>query len=316
MDGGVFPETLLLTSKGYEPIGSLQDQEVSIWNGYDFEQTIVRKVASDTPLLHLKTKNTLELLCSEDFSFWWGKSTAPETVLVKDLEPGMRTLPIPNCPIIEGGSEEFPLSYSHGYYSGSERYWRDRLKVSRASIRGVRHGVLPYLELDLEKTTTTSLFYPSQLPPNFEVPLDPKYSVDTKLDWLAGLFDAGLMKRKIAPLKIWLLHSDSVDFLYRVKLLLQTLGIDSRHVPNKDHRFQHYTLMITHKAIEVLIDLGIPALIRDLRREPRHKNSHTKKINSPEVLSVEDAYRTSDIYNFESTTKQSAILNGLYTKSN
>lgn len=316
MGGGVFPETLLLTSKGYEPIGSLKDQEVSIWNGYDFEQTVVRKVDSDIPLLHLKTKNTLELLCSDNFSFWVKESRRTQVVLAKNLEPGMKILFAPNCPIAEGGNEEFPFSYSHGYYSGSERYWRERLKVSRASIRGVRHGVLPYLELDTEKTTTTSLFYNKQLPSNFDVPLEPKYSVETKLDWLAGLFDAGLMKRKINPLKIWLLHSDSVDFLYRVKLLLQTLGVDSRHVPNKDHRFQHYTLMITHKAIEVLIDLGIPVLVRDLQREQGYRGNSNRKLNYPEVVSVEDAYMSSDIYNFEYTSEHSAVLNGLFTKSN
>jgi len=310
---GVAPETLLLTSKGYEPISSLEKEDkVSIWNGYDFEETAVVKMASDIPLLHIKTENTLELFCSKDFTFILRDETK---VTAENLTLDMKLASIPNCPIAEGGDKDFPFAYTHGFYSGSERYWRDRLKVSRATIRGVRHGILSYLALDHEKTTKTSLFFDENIPANFEVPLDPEYSVDTKLDWLAGVFDSGLMKRKLDPHKIWILHSDNVDFLYQVKLLLQTLGVDSRHVSNVDHRFQHYSLRIRDKAIEVLIDLGLPTLSRNLTRsEFPYKNKTSIRSTTP--ISIEDALRSSDIYNFTNKTHKSAVFNGMFTATN
>jgi ribonucleoside-diphosphate reductase alpha chain len=316
---GVVPETLVLTDRGYETISSLEGRTSRVWNGYEFEETTAIKVATDTPIVQLKTENTLELLCSTNFIVYVqaGILTSDiETRQVKELSTEDKILRVPSCPISEGGQETFPYAYSHGFYSGSERYWRSRLKVSRASVYGVRRRALPELALDLDKTTTTSLFYRENLPRDFEVPLDPKYSVETKLEWLAGLFDSGLLKRKLRP-TIWHLHSDNVDFLYQVKLLLQTLGVDSRHVANQDHRFQHYSLRITERYIEVLIDLGVPTLVRKLERslEPRSKNGPTTS-RSARVSSVEDALRTSDIYNFESTTRKAAVLNGMLTAIN
>lgn len=316
---GVVPETLVLTERGYEEISSLEGKRTKVWNGSDFEETTAIKVASDTPIVQLTTENTLELLCSSNFLVYLqkgGSTSEVETKEVGKLTTEDRVLRVPSCPISEGGQETFPYAYSHGFYSGSERYWRSRLKVSRASIYGVRRKALPELALDTEKTTTTSLFYTESLPRDFEVPLDPKYSVETKLEWLAGLFDAGLVKRKLRP-TIWHLHSDNVDFLYQVKLLLQTLGVDSRHVANQDHRFQHYSLRITSRYIEVLIDLGIPTLVRKLERSPGLPSPMGPQgSRSARVVLVENALRTSDIYNFLTTTEKSAVLNGMLTAIN
>lgn len=258
-------------------------------------------------------------MCSEDFIFYIqeGNLTSKfSKVPVSDIEVGMKVLRVPNCPISEGGTEEFPFAYSHGFYSGAERYWRERRKVSRASIRGVRHAVLPYLDLDHEATTKTSLVFDERIPADFEVPLDPKYSVETKLDWLAGVFDSGLMKRKIYPHPIWHLHSDNVDFLYQVKLLLQTLGADSRHISNVDHRFQQYSLRLRAKSAEVLMDLGVPTLVRKFERVKNFGVIGSQASMSAPIVSIEDAFRSSDIYNFSHTTKQSTILNGIFTASN
>jgi hypothetical protein len=316
---GVVPETLVLTEKGYETISSLEGKSTKIWNGYTFEEAIAIKAGSDTPIVKLTTENTLELLCSSNSLVYLQKGkrlSEIETKEVGELTSDHRILRVPSCPISEGGQENFPFAYSHGFYSGSERYWRSRLKVSRASIFGVRRKALPELALDTEETTSTSLVYNRSLPRDFEVPLDPKYSVETKLDWLAGLFDSGLLKRKTGP-TIWHLHSNNVDFLYQVKLLLQTLGVDSRHVANQDHRFQLYSLRIIARNIENLIDLGIPTLVRKLERSPNLPSiTGPQSSRSARVVLVEDALRTSDIYNFETTTRKSAVLNGMLAAIN
>jgi ribonucleotide reductase alpha subunit len=53
----VAPETLLLTDKGYIPIGELQDKPVTIWNGEEWSNTIVRKTGVNQKLIKISFKD-------------------------------------------------------------------------------------------------------------------------------------------------------------------------------------------------------------------------------------------------------------------
>jgi len=316
---GVTPETLVLTSNGYESIGSLEGKEVDIWNGESFETTRVVKVDENRPIVNVTTKNTLELECTEDHQFYVQPGLMPDKLLTSSattLEEDMKLPRIPACPITNGGAKSFPHAYSHGFYSGAERYQRSRLVVSRAAIYGLRKVLHTELELNENITSKFSLHFVETLPNDFEVPLSPEYSTETKLEWLAGLFDAGLFKRKAKPIPIWHFYSDDVDFLYRIRLLLQTLGVDSRHIKNDDAKaLKYYSLRIRAKALETLRDLGIPTItthFEDIHIKPNGPNGTLPS----RIRSVDSAYRTADVYNFESTTKKAAVFNGIYTASN
>jgi hypothetical protein len=88
-------------------------------------------------------------------------------------------------------------------------------------------------------------------------------------------------------------------------------------VANQDHRFQLYSLRIIARNIENLIDLGIPTLVRKLERSPNLPSiTGPQSSRSARVVLVEDALRTSDIYNFETTTRKSAVLNGMLAAIN
>lgn len=315
---GVVPETLLLTSRGYETISSLKDQSVQIWNGEEFETTTVVKVGADQPIVRVTTRNLMEVECSENQQFVTQPGLMPINLVTKqavELEEGIKLPRIPLCPITTGGDQEFPLAYTHGFYSGMERYKRNRLTLSRAAIYGVRRPILEKIELNLEETSKISLVFPESLPKDFTLPLEPTYSTETKLEWLAGLFDGGLRKRKTKPLPIWMFYSDSGDFLYQIKLLLQTLGVDSTHIKNRDAASQHYSLSIRGKALEVLRDQGLPTVLT------KFENVHIKP-NGPNgvlpsrIKTVEDAYRTSDIYNFTETKRKTAVVNGMVIGTN
>lgn len=315
---GVVPETLLLTSKGYEKISSLEDQNVQIWNGEQFETTTVVKVGVDQRIVRVTTRNLMELECSENQQFTTQPGLMPINLLTKEafeLEDGIKLPRIPMCPITEGGDTTFPHAYTHGFYSGMERYQRSRLTLSRAAIYGVRRPLLEKIELNKEETSKISIVLPETLPHDFEVPLDPKYSIETKLEWLAGLFDGGFYKRKTKPLPIWMFYSDSGDFLYQVKLLLQTLGVDSTHVKNNDAVSKYYSISVRGKALEVLRDLGIPTVLKkfeDIHIKPNGPNG----VLPARIHSVEDAYRTADIYNFTETKRKTAVVNGMFIATN
>lgn len=315
---GVVPETLLLTSKGYETISSLEDKDVQIWNGEEFETTTVVKVAKDQPIVRVTTKNLMELECSENQKFETQPGLMPIKLVTKEaleLEEGSRLPRIPICPITLGGEETFPHAYSHGFYSGMERYRRSRLKISRAAIYGLRRPILEKIELDYPNTTKTSLSFVESLPEDFMLPLDPNYSIETKLEWVAGLFDGGLYKRKTKPIPVWMFYSDSVDFLYQIKLLLQTLGVDSTHTKNRDPISKQYSLSIRGKALEVIRDQGLPTIttkFEDVYINPKGPNG----VKPASIQSVENAYRTSDIYNFTNTKRKTAVTNGMFIATN
>jgi ribonucleoside-diphosphate reductase alpha chain len=310
---GVVPETLVLTSKGHERISTLEGLETDIWTGSSFETTSVFKVNENKKVFRVLTDTGSELICSEDHVFYVQPGYMPDLIVpteVRSLEIGARLTKSDLFPFTLGGEENFSYSYSHGYYMGAEKYHRRDGSLSRAAIYGARRPILD--ELEIAHTNKISIFFPSDFPPLWEVPLGVNYSLETKLEWLAGLFDGGLIKRKITPKPIWHLYSSSSDFLNQVKLLIQTLGGDVRVVPNQDMERLPYSLRISGTAIQNLIKLSIPT--------KQHKfpviQYKRRGIATPKVLLIEDEFRTSDIYNFVGTEGKGAIFNGLYTASN
>jgi ribonucleoside-diphosphate reductase alpha chain len=311
---GVAPETLLLTSKGQEKISTLNGKEVDVWNGHEFETVSVFKVADDKRIIRVTTDNGAELACSDDHIFYVQPGYTTDLIVptaASDLEEGLRLMKASSFPTsCSGGEDSFPYAYSHGFYMGNERYLRKNGSLSRASIYGVRHPILEVLSL--ESQDKTSLYFPKDFPAMWELPLDSNYSLETKLEWLAGLFDGGLLKRKLAPKPIWHLYSNSKDFLSQVKLLIQTLGGDTRVVENEDLKQLPNSLRVSGQSVQNLIKLNIPTKI--------HKfpviQYKRRGLTSPKIVTVEDDYRISPVYNFLETKGRGAIFNGLYTSSN
>lgn len=310
---GVTPETLLLTSKGQEKIGTLDGKEVDIWNGHEFETTSVFKVAEQKRILRVTTTNGAELACSDDHIFYVQPNPMPDVViptLASSLQEEERLLRSPTYPVCEGGDKEFPYAYTHGFYVGNERYQRRNGSLSRAAIYGQRRPILDTLELAGEDRE--NLYLPSDMPHKWDLPLDADYSLKTRLEWLAGLFDGGLLKRKLAPRPIWHIYSENLDFLTQVKLLVQTLGGDARAVPNQDLGRAPYSFRISGTAIQNLRKLNIPT---QFQKFPAIEYTR-RGLELPKVISVEDEYRFSDVYNFIGTETKAAVFNGLYTSSN
>jgi ribonucleoside-diphosphate reductase alpha chain len=85
----VAPETQILTSKGYFPIASLQDQTVEVWNGQEFSETVVRKTGEDQELIKVKFSNGSEIECTKYHKFYI--KTHGE-VRAEDLKYGMKII--------------------------------------------------------------------------------------------------------------------------------------------------------------------------------------------------------------------------------
>jgi len=310
---GVAPETLVLTDKGHERIASLDGKEVSVWTGNDFESTSVFKVATEQKILRVTVDNGAEISCSDSHIFYVQpgyKTDVINPTPASELYVGDRLMKAQSYPITLGGTETFPHAYTHGFFVGAERFQKKNGSLSRASIFGARRVVLD--DLDIERTDKQTLYFPETLPAMWEIPLSSEFSLETKLEWLAGLFDGGLIKRKNTDRPIWHLYSTSGDFLTQVKLLVQTLGGDTRVIANQDLGRFPYSFRISGQAMQNLIKLNIPTRthkfpVIDYKR---------RGITTPKIAKIEDDYRTTDVYNFVGTEGHGAIFNGIYTSSN
>lgn len=70
-------ETKILTDAGYVPIESLQDQDVTVWNGEEFSATTVRKTGRDQPLVRVQFSNGSEISCTPYHKFYVETGSRP-----------------------------------------------------------------------------------------------------------------------------------------------------------------------------------------------------------------------------------------------
>jgi ribonucleotide reductase alpha subunit len=95
----VAPETLVLTDKGHIPIGTLEDQEVNVWNGEEWSNVTVKKTATDASLItvtviDLLDKQSRSLRCTPEHKFYILSNRNEETeVRAKDLRLGDFLIP-------------------------------------------------------------------------------------------------------------------------------------------------------------------------------------------------------------------------------
>lgn len=317
---GVPGDTLLLTDRGHIPIGALEGQEVNIWNGDTFEQTTVFKMAEDQPLLRVLTNVGLELECTYDYPFYrmltFEHQKEIEIVRASDLEPDMKLLRTQSHPVIDYGKLSFPYAYTHGFYMGLEKSIRSDGSLSRTAVFGRRRPILKVLELDEEATDNISLRFHSDFPEKYEIPDAALHSLETKMEWVSGLFDGGFNMRKVKPKPIYILHSYDWDYLIRLKLFFQTLGVDLRIMKNQDFSSEGmpYSMLLPSAAGNKLLQSGIKPIVKTLKEQ--HYVSKNERAQMPRIELVEDAYRTAHVFNFVGTKTKACVLNGIYVACN
>lgn len=311
---GVTPETYVLTSEGHCKISSLIGKPFLVWNGEEFTPAKAEKTGDLQPVVRVTTKTGSELECSLSFNFRIQREYyrfSVNDIEVSELSPGDRLIK-GQFPIIEYGTKQFPFAYTHGYYTGAEKFKRHEKVLGRSAVYGMRRPALEFLELDQTKDQKISLHFPQEIPDDYALPLEAGYSLETRLEWLAGLFDSGLIKRKIGKQPIWDIYSDNVDFLAQVKMLLQTLGAEARVTKNEDLYRAHYTFRISNRPVQTLRTLRIPM------KNHRFPEIEYKRRGSefPRISEIIDDYRRSDVYNIKQDNGDTVVLNGILVPNN
>jgi ribonucleoside-diphosphate reductase alpha chain len=231
----VAPETYVLTDKGQFQIHELEGQSVNVWNGETFSTTTVLKTGVAQKLLTVSLSNGSQIHCTPYHKFIVRESYTDKTPLkdatriaAADLKEGMK-LAKHELGIVAGNSDDdIPHPYTHGFFCGDGTV----SGVSKvASLYGEKKTLVPHLAIKSMTGVEDAMgrlncVLDPSIPDKFYVPLNA--SIKCRLDWFAGLCDADgcvAVNGENESIQVGSIH---FEFLDRIRLMLQTLGVQSK----------------------------------------------------------------------------------------
>lgn len=311
----VTPETKILTDKGFRVIKDLENQYVNVWNGEEFSNSLVMKTGENQDILKIIFDNGFEMKCTKYHKFYTTKSNRTKTPIemeAKDLKEGTKLW---RCkyPIIKEG-----ISLNNPYIQGSiynlschtegdETIITIESKCfGMVSCNGRKEYCLqcqaakyPYTSLeeefpvikelrDIKEVDNDMISYGVKGMKNYDyVPFDA--DLKSRLEWLAGYYDS--------------LYPRYGTKDVQVKLLLQTVGIDSEEILD-------YV-----KFIRRMYEVGVIFRNKEIIEEIKNiiENEIKSDYNYPfvKVKSIEQV-ENSDTYCFNEPLKHAGIFNGIY----
>jgi ribonucleotide reductase beta subunit family protein with ferritin-like domain len=329
----VAPDTLILTDKGYFPIGTLRDQDVNVWNGDEFSATTVRKTSDSSRLFKVILDNGMELDCTDEHKWLirTGNQNHPERcqtsrIFTKNLRPG-DILADFAYPVIDlQNPDEFLNPYTHGFFCGDGSYSNEYPVVSLYCAE--KKALLPHLatsSYSCKNEGKILCYLTNQInKPKFFVPLN--YSIQTKVDWLSGLFDADACVCRSEKGNTAIQYTSvNYEFIKSVQLLLSTLGVaasikcvrDScvRSMPDGKGGYAEYPcqpvycMYVTQYGVHQLCKLGF----RPVRLGIRTDESIVQNKRRIRVVTVIDTQVDSETYCFCEPKNHTGIFNGILT---
>jgi ribonucleotide reductase alpha subunit len=313
-------DTEILTDNGYKRIDSIVDEEVTIWNGFEWSKVTPKVTGENQELVTITFNDGRSLTCTKYHTFHiaMGYSGDSREVKAKELEVGMKLIKH-EFPIIETGIEvKDDYAYTQGFISaeGMDGYnflWL--YKPKETSIKRLAGNVGKYNEK--EERYIFNLKYNHEL--KSMVPFE--WNLKGKLNWLAGLFDGDGCELKEGGLQL-----GSVDrkFLTNLQSLLSTIGVQCKIVPGmkagmrtlpngnkgyKDFYCQDsYRLCIGAVQMQQLKKLGLTC--------ERLKFDKTPQRDASQYITVVDITESGiadKVYCFNEPKRHLGIFNGIIT---
>lgn len=331
----VAPETYILTDKGQRQIHELAGQEVNVWNGDKWSKTTVMKTGENQKLITVHLSNGAQITCTPYHKFIVRDSyddNSPikdaKRVDASELKEGMK-LAKWESPVIEGDIQyDFKEPYTHGFFCGDGNEFSNGngQEYKRVILCGAKKELIPKLCLvsigNEQKNGTIQALIPKDLKSKYEVPINS--SIVCRVQWLAGLLDAdgGVHKGTNVNTDLISLTSINKEFLNNVRLLLLSLGVQSKVIqckPEREETFPDgkvykckalYHIPIGGEGIWRLTQLGMRCNRLTYRiSEPKVKNNQ----HYTRVVSVVDDGRTDDTYCFNEPDNHAGVFNGVLT---
>jgi ribonucleoside-diphosphate reductase alpha chain len=334
----VAPETKVFTKNGHYKIKDLEGQYVSVWNGFEWSEVLIKKTGENQPLLRISLSNQEKIDCTY-YHHWYivpdKKNRKIQKVEAKDLKLGDKLIKF-NLPIVDGGND-FPYAYTAGFFSGDGTYLQNNPYLY---LQAKKQELLPYIQVRNKrkhgfdgikelnepaiclqpKHDRIKCILPDDLPAKFTVPLN-GYSVDSRLEWLAGLLDAdGNVHTSQNGLNSLRISSINLDFLRQVRLMIQTLGVDTNISLSKvagnhiikgkvDKCKPLYELNITCYGLYQLSLLGLKTnRLKWIAQKPSKECRQFIRVEHIEITG-----RVDDTYCFTEHKRHLGMFNGILT---
>ena len=327
----VAPETMVLTDNGYFPIKDLEGQTVRVWNGDNWSATTVQKTGENQKLIEVYFSNGASLTCTPYHKFLIqdsyhdsktiNKSTRVEAQNLTD-DMNLKKFDAPVCAFTDNS---FPHPYTHGFFCGDGTYSDGR---PTCALYGEKKDLVPYL--DIKSMTgvetargTLNTCLPDDLLPKFEVPVN--YSLDNKLRWLEGLSDADGTIARNGNNDSLQISSIEFDFLDKIRLMLLTMGLQSKVtkafgdrmtlLPDGRGGKKEYNckplwrLLVSSSGLFKLSELGFSP--KRLKFIPRQPQRNSEQFISP--IAIVNNERYDDTYCFNEPLNHAGVFNGILT---
>jgi len=152
-----------------------------------------------------------------------------------------------------------------------------------------------------------------------DIPTQSIYNTDFRLEWIAGFFDKwGFIDNDLNDGALYATHTNYV-VLIRVRLLIQSLGVDASITTQTASRLQvgsvaanDFRLKINNYGVTQLQDLGLS--LRKLRHIPGENNATSTTMNTDvKVLSVTIGPLNQDTFCFTVPINNMGVFNGILT---
>ena len=308
-------DTMILTKLGHRPIKSLVGNEVDVWNGFEWSSTTPFSTGINK-LIEVKFSNGQTVRCTPEHK-WHLKRGVYKT---SELGIGDELIYV-EMPTVTSESGEFAIdAYSQGMYCG------DGTKNSEYSnLYKHNEGILNRLvgkiyNRNCESQPGHRWIHGPMLPKDF-VPVSG--SIEYCINWLAGYLDADGSVLKKTTTKVIEASAKDREFLQRIGLMLNRLGVNYRIWERKDAGLKtgsngkEYTcestaaLMIAHKGANQLVQLGLKC--ERLNLDSFQKAPKGIARVGHKVVSVKHLQHTEETFCMNEPLRNSFVANGVIT---
>lgn len=306
-------DTLILTDKGYVPIIETVGKEVTIWNGFEYSTVIPEKTGENQPIMRVTLSDGKTLRCTPYHKFILSDGSRVEC---QNLKIGDK---LQKChyPIIEG-EETLKNAYTQGFFSGDGFDCSDR-PAHYISLYGEQKKRLSqYLAIlsqressEKRDTYRVEVAYSKDFVPSA------KYTIKSRLEWLAGLVDSDGGNQPDHSITI---SSINKSFLDEVSLMLNTLGVNTTVNVMKPARVKEFlegTSYECQTCYRITISQSDIVILNSVGFEPhRVSNKVSPQRNAKrfvQITSLENLEEREDVYCFTEPKNHSGIFNGILT---
>ncbi len=326
-------DTEVLTRNGYKKIDEILDENIEIWNGFEWSLVKPYLTNKDQTILEIEFSDGRKLKCTKYHKFFiingyinYKRISDPVyNSRTKQIEA--RSLKI-NDKIIK---YSFPLldfkkslndPYTKGFFAADGLEGSNSIWLYEPKYDLLKH--LNYKKTNSEKlnqfgTKSKQVILNCEIKNKFHVPI--KYNLKSRLEWLSGYFDGDGTELNEGGIQA---VSVNLQFLQNIQKLLSTLGINSkicfgadaayRSLPNGLGGYKDYWCQTTNRIcisaqdVQTLVNLGLNCHRLILNKTPNRNASRFTQ-----VVSIKKLKNKENVYCFNENKRHTAVFNGLLT---